>query len=80
MSLYARLISYHPNGGPEDWEVTLIQHAILELQMRGWTDNEIVGKLRWLEHVDPNADEATALRNMKRMDELVAIRQASIKS
>lgn len=74
MTVYARLLSYHPDGAPEDWEVPLIQSAIEDLQKKGWLEGEIVGKLRWLEHVDPSADEDTALRNMKRMDQLVAVR------
>lgn len=79
MTIFSRLISYHPDGMCEDWEVPMIHAAIEDLQKKGWLEGEIIGKLRWLEHVDPSAEEEVALRNMKRMDQLVAIRMATTK-
>lgn len=71
------LMTFSPSGKMEDWEYPLIQGEITNLQQKGWTDSEIISKLRWVEHVNPDVDEDTALRNMKRVEEQVALRLAS---
>lgn len=69
-----RLAGYAPDGVIPDSEIPVIQRAILDLQRKGWTNDEIVSKLRWLEHVDPIVPEDVALRKMKMVDEKVALR------
>lgn len=56
-------------------EVPYVQRAIDDLKARGWTDDEIVSKLKWLEHVNPGVAEDVALRAMQRVDALVLARQ-----
>ena len=72
-----RLEEYSLPGGMQDWEIPMIQAAIEDLQKKGWTDDEIVSKLKWLEHVNPEVEEDVALRCMKRVDEQVAARLAA---
>jgi hypothetical protein len=74
MTVMERLMSYAPTGQMEDWEYPLIQSEIESLQKQGWTDDEIVSKIRWTEHVNPTTDEDVALRNMRMVDERVALR------
>ena len=68
------LMTYAPTGKMEGWEYPLIQANIDDLAKKGWTESEIISKLRWTEHVDPTVDEDVALRNMKLADERVAAR------
>jgi len=77
MTILERIAEYSTPGGMEEWEIPIIQGAIEDLQKKGWTDGEIVSKLRWLEHVDPSADEDVALRCMKLVDERVALRMGA---
>jgi hypothetical protein len=74
-----RLMRFAPPGGMEDWEYPIIQSAIDDLRGKGWEDCEILCKLRWVEHVNPTVAEDVALRNMREMDERVALRLATIK-
>jgi len=74
-----RLMSFSPTGTMLDWEYPMVQSSIDDLQKKGWTDDEIVSKLRWLEHVNPDTNEDVALRRMRGMDEEVARRMASTK-
>jgi hypothetical protein len=63
-----RLMTYAPTGKMEDWEYPMIQCSIDELAAKGWTEDEIVSKLRWLENVKPETPEDMALRMMKLAD------------
>jgi hypothetical protein len=74
-----RLMGFSPTGKMLEWEYPLVQSSIDDLQKKGWTDDEIVAKLRWLEHVNPNTNEDVALRRMLGMDQEVARRMASTK-
>ncbi len=75
MSTFEKLMAYAPEGKTDfDWEVPLLQTAIEDLQKKGWTEAEIIGHLRWLEHVDPRIEEDVALRHLKRTREAVELR------
>ncbi len=71
MSALERLTGYTPNGEFEPSDLLATQQAIAELQARGWTEDEIVSKLRWLEHVNPLIEEEAALIHMNAVEERV---------
>ena len=77
MNLLKRLAAYSPTGEIEIDELPFVQCGIDNLQRLGWTDNEIVSKLKWMEHVNPEINEDVALRNMRLVDERVAHRLSS---
>jgi hypothetical protein len=62
-------------GPVEDAEIPFVVRAAEDLEEKGWLPQEAVSKLRWLEHVDPTIPEDVALRNMRAVDERVALRQ-----
>lgn len=65
--------------GPIDiMELDTVTRAIEELEAKGWTAGEAASYLRWMEHVNPDIDEDTALRNMKAVRERVEARLACI--
>jgi hypothetical protein len=73
-TIIEKLMDYAPSGKMEAWEYPMVQAAIDDLTKKGWLPHEIIQKLRWLEHVNPETEEDVALRNMRIMDERVAQR------
>lgn len=76
MNALERLLGFTPNGEFEAFDLLATQQAIADLKARGWTEDEIVSKLRWLEHVNPLIDEETALRKMREVEERVRVRKS----
>lgn len=72
--IFNRLLTYTPSGSVEDWEAPMLYRTIEGLLTKGWLPNEIISKLKWLEHIDPRIDEDRALRNMKLVDDQVEAR------
>ena len=63
-----QLDSYAPDGAISDpFDLEMVRKAAADLLAKGWERTEVVQYLRWMEHVDPTMDEATALRNMARI-------------
>ena len=75
-----RLMGYTPNGEMDARDYFALGRHVVEMQAAGWTDDEIVSKLKWMEEVNPDTAEDVALRKMKEVDERVAARLASTKS
>lgn len=76
MSALERLTGYTPNGEFEAYDLLAVQCAIADLEAQGWTEGEIVSKLKWLEHVNPLIDEDVAIRNMAAVNERVRLRKS----
>ena len=55
-------------------EYDFVNRGIVDLFERGWTVDETRAWCYWLEHVNPDIEEDTALRNMKRIYDLVQLR------
>lgn len=62
----------------EDWEVKALESNSQKDAYDGWTENEIVNLLMHTEHVNPNLDEDTALRRMKKISDQVHARLGKI--
>ena len=75
-----RLLGHTPNGEMEPFDLAMTQQTIAGLTARGWTDDEIVAHMKWMEHVNPLVDEDTAIRNMRAVRERVEARLATTKS
>jgi hypothetical protein len=58
----------------ESTEYEFVNAAIVDLFERGWTVHETRAWCYWLEHVNPDIGEDVALRNMKRISDLVKLR------
>ncbi len=70
-SVLARLIPIVPE------EMPYVTMAIEDCEKKGWTVEETVSKVRWLEHVDPTIPEDVVIRMMRKVDEKVAFRLGS---
>jgi hypothetical protein len=70
-TIVEQLGCFAPNGQIEKDDLRFVRWAIGDLQNQGWTNDEIVSKLRWLEHVDPTVEEDVALRKMREVDRRV---------
>lgn len=63
--------------GPIDiMELETVTRAIDGLEVKGWTVEEAASYLRWMEHVNPDIDEETALRHMNAIAHGVKLRLA----
>jgi hypothetical protein len=76
-TVFERLCGYSPNGELDPLDYLTVQRGIADLQARGWTDEEIVSYMRWMEEVNPDADEDTAIRKMKEVRERTETRLAT---
>ncbi len=74
LNIMHQLMMHSPSGQMEEWEYPMVFASIEDLQKKGWTEAEIIGHLRWLEHVDPRIEEDVALRHLKRTREAVELR------
>jgi hypothetical protein len=74
MKVIDRLIAYHPHGAFLEWEIPMLEADIERKKKSGWSDNEIVSCMRWLEHVDSTIDEDTAIRRMREVRNRVEAR------
>lgn len=55
----------------DEFDLATVKMAIKDHFEKGWTPNETASKLKYLEHVDPNMEEETALKCMAFWDRVV---------
>jgi hypothetical protein len=78
--IFDRLCAYAPDGKIEDErDATSVKGGIERLLDAGWTPDEIVSHLRWVENVNPVTEEDVALRHLRRTQEAVEQRLAAKK-
>jgi hypothetical protein len=64
MNAFSRLMAIAPDS-IEDWEVEMFARRCNALAEGGWTEDEIVGHLKWTEHINADISEERGLKMLR---------------